>query len=165
MAAAKPRTRRAPAKAAPAKPDPKDDAAAVDEVSPSDRPPIVEPKDTSPKNKGGRPSNTERLAKQLGEMTTMIGITVGMTIDRRDGMVIVENAPDFAAALAKLAETNQRVRRLLESSMNGSAWAGVILVTGRMSLQIAANHGVKVPPILIGSAPPEPSTASANGST
>lgn len=114
----------------------------------------------------GRPTVQAKLEKQLGETLTAIGLAV-MIVHPGDALVVIDNAPDLAAQLARLAATNERVRKLLTSTVSGSAYLGVVMVLSKMTLQIAANHGAQVPPVLAGIVPgaqTKQASASDNGS-
>lgn len=131
----------------------------VDEATATDptAPPAAEPKkrrgaraaraaraatsgDTPPRTRGpGRPSNTERLERQLADQLGAIALTVAV-FQPADGMTLARRAPELAAAFAKLAEQNPRVRKLLEGSLTSSAWLGVCFALGGLGLELAQNH-------------------------
>lgn len=101
-------------------------------------------RDTAPRSPG-RPSNIEKLGDQLGTQLTAIGALV-MLANQADGEAVVRRAPELGDALAKLAEQNPRVRRLLEGGLTSSAWMGVAIAFGGLGLEIARNHDVKLRP-------------------
>lgn len=102
----------------------------------------------------GRPSARDRLEQSLAEQLGAIGLMVVM-FNPKDGHAIVARAPQCAASLARLADQNPRVRRLLESGMTQSAWFGVIMAFGGLGLELAANHG-QAPAFLAGTSTPAP---------
>lgn len=88
----------------------------------------------------GRPSVRDKLETQLAEQLGALALTV-VLFHPADGQAIMRRAPDCAAALARLAEQNPRIRRLLESGMTSSAWLGVAIAFGGLAMEIGANHG------------------------
>jgi hypothetical protein len=102
--------------------------------------------DSSPKRGPGRPSNTERLERQLCDQLGAIALTVAV-LHPQDGMTLARRAPELAAAFAKLAEQNPRIRKMLEGSLTGSAWLQLTFALGGLGLELAQNHrAIPAPP-------------------
>lgn len=91
----------------------------------------------------GRPSNAQKLEKSLTDQFGAIALMV-MMLDPRVGSILLEDATQHAAALAKLAEQNPKVRKMLEGGLNGSAWFGVIVAFGSTGYRIV--QATKQPP-------------------
>jgi len=65
-------------------------------------------------------------------------------------MVIIEDAEKNGKALAAWAESNPKVRRIIEGGLSGSAMIGFILAISSTGLKIAANHNVDLSTIVGG---------------
>lgn len=59
-----------------------------------------------------------------------------------DAMIISMNSRQVAEAWAKVAEQDERVRRILETMISGGTWGGVVIAMLPMLLGILANHGL-----------------------
>ena len=108
--------------------------------APADPDPVVEapkrgrgrpPKDRSAdapasKSAGGRPSNSERLAKSLTDQYVVLGQIVALFAPRT-GETILERSGDCASSLASWSETNPKVRKALERVNNGAGFAAVLI--------------------------------------
>lgn len=100
-----------------------------------------EPKEPKSAARGaGRPSARDKLEQHLAEQLGAIALTVTL-FHPGDGQAIMRRAPECAHQLARLADQNPRVRRLLESGMTSSAWLGVAIAFGGLAMEIGANHG------------------------
>lgn len=98
----------------------------------------------SRKSSGGRRKN---LKKPLEDLFATIGTTV-YAFNQVDGTVILQGAPNLAESLDALAREDERVRRVLERMLTGSAWGGVFMAAGAIVLPIMDNHNllpVKIP--------------------
>lgn len=115
------------------------------------RPRTARPRDTAPKpdpetagqRSPGRPSKIDQLEKHLTEQFAFVG-TLVFVVDPRVAVILIEDAPAHGRALAKLAEQNPKVRKILEGSLTGSAWLGVLMAFGSTGVKIA--QATKVPP-------------------
>lgn len=94
--------------------------------------------------KVGRPNSIEKLERQLEDQLGAIAITLSL-FSPRDGQAILRRAAPVAHSLAKLADQNPRVRKLLEGGMTSSAWLGVVIAVGGLAAELAANHGALPP--------------------
>lgn len=97
-------------------------------------------KSTKPR---GRPL---ALEKELEEFFMQTGAML-MMADQFDGLVVINQAGDNAAALAKLANKNARVKKALEALVNMSAMSAVVGVVGATAIPILMHHGV-IPPAM-----------------
>lgn len=98
--------------------------------------------DTSPKPEKstagrppGRPSNIDKLADSLTAQFAGLAMLV-FPFDPAIGTVLLEDAPAHGAALAELAKSNPKIRRLLEGGITGSAWVGVAVAFGSTGVKI-----------------------------
>jgi hypothetical protein len=115
--------------------------------------------DRPPSRGPGRPSNSDKLREKLTVELSALGAFVAF-LQPADGEVIVRRAPEVADALVKLAETNQRVRRVLEGTLTSSAWLGVAIAVGPLVAELLVNHRVLPPMVGAILNPPAPA---ANG--
>lgn len=99
------------------------------------------PKKPPRKRPQGRPI---ALQTELEEFFTQIGAGV-MMLDQFDGLVIINQASENAAALAKLANKNARVKKALEALTSISSMGAVVGVIGGTAVPILMHHGV-IPP-------------------
>ena len=84
----------------------------------------------------GRPSTIAKLEEHLGtQFMALAGIA--MLFDPRVGLIMAEDAPAHAKALAQLADQNPKVRKFLEGGLTGSAWVGVAIAFGTTGVKIA----------------------------
>jgi hypothetical protein len=104
--------------------------------------PLATPRQRKPRT-STKPATID-LRVKLAELLTLGGMMAGLA-NPIDGLIITNNADQLASALAKLAEENEQVRKVLTSLVTGSAWGGVLLAVGSIALPIAANHGISVP--------------------
>lgn len=112
-------------------------------------------KDSAPKAKPGAKSGIAKLEESLA--TQLIGIgTILAIFQPFDGIVISGNAPDTAAALAKLAERDPKVRKALERFVSSTSYGELAFVVLATVVPILANHGV-VPAqmVMMGKVPDE----------
>jgi hypothetical protein len=98
----------------------------------------------------GRPRAIDKLADQLSAQFVALAALV-MLANPTVGMVLMEDAPAHGAALAKLADANPKVRRLLEGGVTGSAWLGVAVAFGTTAYKVSL--AVKVEQLGAGEAP------------
>lgn len=101
----------------------------------------------SARPKSGRPmpaaSSVEgKLGRDLEELFAGLAFMVGTTGDLYSAEIIAERAHDLAAAWARLAKKNPRVRMIIESMVHGSAWGEAIMATAAVAIPIAAHHGL-----------------------
>jgi hypothetical protein len=114
-------------------------------------------KEPKPAARGaGRPSSRDKLEQSLAEQLGAIALTLSL-FNPRDGQAIMRRAPECAASLARLADQNPKIKRLLESGMTSSAWLGVAIAFGGLGMELAANHGAA--PALFSTPAPESSGA------
>ena len=108
-------------------------------------------------------TSTASLERQLKELFTTVGGIVVM-FDDVCGPVVIDNSERLAAAWAKAAEQNPRLKKMLESLLSGGAYGEVVIVTFMTLLPIFVHHGL-VPPGLFGTAQEEEyADANADGS-
>lgn len=123
--------------------------------------------ETTPKASSKPPPRRESLERRIGgaiaSMGTGIavaGAATGSEAVQADGLLVVQAAPNIAAALDKLAKDNPAVAVTLERMLTAGAWSGVIAAVTPVALGIAANHGALPRPLLdalgAGQAPPAP---------
>jgi hypothetical protein len=160
------------------------DAVTLPEPPPMDAPAPPPPAaDAAPRRGRGRPkgatdkaprktataqkrASTASLEKRLGGSLTTLG-TFACLASPADGMVLIEGAPNLAAALSKLADENPKVKSNLERMLTAGAWSGVIAAVLPMAVSIAANHGMLPAPVAAmlrgqaAAAPPRDGSASA----
>jgi hypothetical protein len=94
-----------------------------------------------PKRPRGRPI---ALESELEEFFTQLGAGV-MILNQFDGLVVIQQAHENAAALAKLANKNAKVKKALEALTNVSSMGAVVGVIGGTAVPILMNHGVLPP--------------------
>ena len=109
--------------------------------------------DSAPKRARGIDSLERNLRQQL----VMLGVGVAF-FDGYDSQVIIKNAEQGAKALANLAQTNPKIRRLLETSVEGAGYLPVAMWVTSTVLPIVAHHG-----LIRGVADPAPSAPSPAG--
>lgn len=119
--------------------------ASTGDTLPKDAPPASAatkppPKEPKPARGAGRPSSRDKLEQSLAEQLGAIALTLSL-FHPRDGQAIMRRAPECAASLARLADQNPKIRKLLESGMTSSAWLGVAIAFGGLGMELAANHG------------------------
>lgn len=126
------------------------------QATPVTPPPERERKEPPPRPRPRGP----KLETQLEDFFGGIGLMVAATGDTHCADVIVTQAKPLAEAYANLAKKNERVRRILEMMMEGSAWGQVITVTAATVIPIAAHHGLYPQgfpmPFSFGIGPPPP---------
>lgn len=88
-----------------------------------------------------RTRGIEALEKNLRTQLAMLGVGVAF-FDPFDSRIIVSRADQGAKALANLAATNPKIRKLLESSVEGAGYLPVALWLLATLLPIAAHHGL-----------------------
>lgn len=88
----------------------------------------------------GRPSNKDKLGKQLAEQYAMLGMFLLMVAPNA-GRATLEQADSCGAALAAWADTNPRVRKLLERTLSGAGAAAVL--AAHLPIVVAALADVK----------------------
>lgn len=81
------------------------------------------------------------LERKLLEQLGWIGMGVA-AIDPVCGPAILDGSERLAAALARLADENPRIKRVLTASLEGSAWAELFVAVGMIALPMAAHHGL-----------------------
>jgi len=85
-----------------------------------------------------------RVCTELWELVATgvgtIGAVVGSDGLRRDGEIILADAPALGRAWGKLAETNDTLRRILLGATSGGAWVEVAMVTGITTGKIVRAH-------------------------
>lgn len=99
---------------------------------------------TSAKTSQSSTSNRGRkknLTPKLEDFFTSIG-TMVYALNATDGAAILEGTPDLARSLNNLANEDERVRRMLERMLTGSAYGGVFMATAAILLPILANHNL-----------------------
>lgn len=113
-----------------------------DEKPDSKAKPDPPPKDTTKPKAGGRPSGRPpALETKLRELFTQIAGAVFL-VNKRDGEIIRDAAPDLAKAWNQLASENAAVKSFLVKLTTGGAIGGVVLSSGSLVFAILANHGV-----------------------
>jgi hypothetical protein len=103
----------------------------------------------------------QRLSQNLvglGTIVAGVGSAVSPAVTA-DGVLIVQSAPDIAAALDRIAKDDPRVAAALERMLTAGVWSGLITALVPLAVGIAANHGVlpaSLVAILAGQAEPAP---------
>lgn len=101
--------------------------------------------DSAPKGKPTprRASLETRLQGSLATIGTAVMVSGSMTSEAitKDGLLIVQNAPNIAAALDKVAKDDPRVAAALERMLTVGTWSGLIAAVLPVAVGIAANHG------------------------
>lgn len=87
----------------------------------------------------GRPTNATKREKAVLGVITGIGIGVAL-VDETDAKIIMDGAPNLAASLARLADTNPRIAKALDALTETSAWGEVVLAAGAIVLPIISHH-------------------------
>lgn len=107
------------------------------------RPPGRPRKDRAPaaERGPGRPSKETKRAEKLTAMLGQVGVGVFL-INQADGEVFLAGVPRLAEALAKLADQNATIGKVLDSTVKAGAWADVALACSAIALPIMANHGM-----------------------
>lgn len=87
------------------------------------------------------------LAAPLTDMYIMVGAVIS-PMDATCGGAIINQAPECAKALEKLAKTNPEVRRVLVNLISGSAYGAVITAHIPIVMAVAMHHmpGVRPEP-------------------
>ena len=85
-----------------------------------------------------KPRNTKRL-QSVQSMYAMAGMGV-FQFDPELGQVIMQQAPDCAEALDKLAKENATVARVLDGAMQTSAWSAVIFAHLPIAVMAATKY-------------------------
>lgn len=98
-------------------------------------------KTTPPKTRTKVPAASEaKLTTAMTEVYTACGIMLA-PVDNECGMMLLANAEPQAASLAKLAQSNDTVRRVLLALTETSAWGGVIAAHLPLLAVVAYHHG------------------------
>lgn len=107
------------------------------------RPPGRPRKDRAPaaERGPGRPSKETKRAEKLTAMLGQVGVGV-FIINQRDGEIFLAGVPRLAEALAKLADQNPSIAKVIDSTVKVGAWADVALACSAIALPIMANHGM-----------------------
>lgn len=101
-------------------------------------PPKRETRSSSGTKSRGRSKN---LTPKLEDFFTSIG-TVVYAVNATDGAAILQGTPNLAKSLNELAKEDERVRRVLERMLTGSAYGAVFMSTAAILLPILDNHGM-----------------------
>lgn len=109
-----------------------------------------------------RPTNDEKLKEHVAAQISSIGMgLMGVSAATRnpvlgaDGLTVMEHADALAESLVAVSKTNTRVRKMLESGVESSAWLGVLIAVGALTRDIVSNHAQ---PAAVEGAPPAPET-------
>lgn len=97
---------------------------------------------------------TGGLAAPLTDLYTMLGAVLS-PMDPVCGGAIINQAPECAKALEKLAKTNPEVRRVLVNLVSTSAWGAVITAHIPIVMAVGMHH---IPGLQPRETPPEPPT-------
>ncbi len=96
--------------------------------------------------KVGRGTRKPDLTQPLMQVYVSVGIALaGFPATRNDAQVIFANAETAAKSVAKLADDDPKVRRVIEKFLSASAYAGVIAAHMPIVYGIMMNHGVNIP--------------------
>lgn len=107
-------------------------------------------KDKAPKNRGGRPSNDQKLTEAVAGWYALAGMGVSMMggdVAKADGFLIASQADTCAAEWVAYSKENATVRRVLERMASGGALGKLIMAHAPIALGIAANHGAQLGPL------------------
>lgn len=121
--AAKPKADKAPSSTPPADPL----AAAADAVK-------------APPKGPGKPSNRDKRAQAVVEVTTIVGTIWGAFVPE-DGVAVIEGGPALGDALAKIAERKPAVARVLDGGLDATGYAELAIAVLAIAAPIARNHG------------------------
>lgn len=131
--------------------------------------------DGTPKKAAGRPKSPARVqattpklpaqpAKPAGpkdyteELTGLCQLSWGLlaTFSPADAAAVKIHGPQLVSAWNAAAQENAMVARGITWLTSGGVWGAVVMATAPFALQIASNHGVKVPALGgLGMASPE----------
>jgi hypothetical protein len=84
------------------------------------------------------------LEGKLKDLFAGVAIAIAATGDHHCAGIIAEQTDALAGAWTRLAERNDRVRRILESLTTTGAYGEVVAVTLATALPIAAHHSPQV---------------------
>jgi hypothetical protein len=88
-----------------------------------------------------RSRSTEALRRTLQQQLGVLGLALTF-VDPYDSTVVLKHAEEGALVLANLAATNPSIRRTLERSAELAGWMPVLLWVSKMTIPIAAHHGL-----------------------
>ncbi len=88
----------------------------------------------------GRPSVAAKREQQITAMVGGVGMMM-YAVNPADGTAILNGTPGLAAALAKVAEQNSRIAKVIDAVNEGGAWLEVTVAAAAIVLPILANHG------------------------
>lgn len=94
-----------------------------------------------------RVSRSQKWQQPLAEALTAQFAAIGMivyTFEQFDGTAIMQGSPALSGSLVAVAETNDGVRRALETLVQTGAWAQVAMSVAAIALPILHHHG-KIP--------------------
>lgn len=94
-----------------------------------------------PKNPVGRPPN---ITKRSQTVRMGLGLVAGGVALKNvaDAKVIREGAPELADAIAKAADTNRTLAKVIDAMQVTGAWTEIGAAAMAIALGIAANHGI-----------------------
>jgi hypothetical protein len=122
--------------------------------------PVTPPKEREQKETPRPRPRQPKLETQLEDFFGGIALMVAAMGDQVCAEIIATQAKPLADAYGNLARKNERVRRMLEMMMEGSAWGQVITVTAATVIPIAAHHDLYPKgfplPFSFGIGPPPP---------
>lgn len=96
--------------------------------------------------KVGRNTRKPDLTQPLMQVYVTVGMALaGFPATRNDAQVVFANAENAAKSVAKLADDDPKVRKVIEKFLSASAYAGVVAAHMPIVIGIMANHGVNMP--------------------
>lgn len=93
---------------------------------------------SSPRPRG----SSKSLKPRLTGFYETVGTLVGMVGFQADGQLIVDNAAPCAEAMSEWADSDPRVRAVLDRLLTSGAVSKVFLTHAMLGMGIASNHGV-----------------------
>lgn len=91
-------------------------------------------------NSGAAPKlSITSIQENIANQVTMLGMGVGAA-DPVGGFIILTNADDFAASWAKVAASNERVKRMLERWFHSGVYAEAGMATATLAVPLLTHY-------------------------
>ena len=82
----------------------------------------------------------KNLENRMYELFGFMGLAIGGMGDQHCSKAVLENAENMASALNKLAEESPTVAKVLNATLESSAWVNVAMAFGPVVIQVGAHH-------------------------